>query len=233
MRSLLQLTVLIAVAAYAAKSHGQDEMAPPPPPPTQKFGSITEDDYPPSAIRVGEFGTVNVTYTVGRDGRVSICKATSLPELPALQDHSCRIIMRRFRYYPATDERGELISSVVTRRIKWVLPVDFTLERPFRFVEKGSGMPILLRLYVSSKGRVLNCSVSGDPPIEVEQQISLCAHVKATKVFKVEKRGGTAKASAFIDQPFWLAATMKAEPEPLDGAVADAAAAAAASTAPK
>jgi periplasmic protein TonB len=105
--------------------------APPPPPPppappkvaqkaTQKGGSISDEDYPPSSIRNEEAGTAVARFTIGTDGRVTECSASGAS--PALDAETCKLIMRRFRYKPALDASGTPVAESRSQRVTWRLP---------------------------------------------------------------------------------------------------------------
>jgi periplasmic protein TonB len=106
--------------------------APPPPPPpaapkiAQKAvqrggqGSITDEDYPPSAVRNEEAGTTRATYVIGIDGKVSSCNGSGAS--PTLDAETCKLIIRRFKFKPALDTNGSPIEETRTQSIRWVLP---------------------------------------------------------------------------------------------------------------
>ncbi len=104
--------------------------APPPPPPpekpkvaqkaTQKGGSITNDDYPPSAVRNEESGVTVATFTIGTDGKVTSCNGSGASA--TLDAEACKLIIRRFRFKAALDGSGNPIEENRTQRIRWDLP---------------------------------------------------------------------------------------------------------------
>lgn len=105
--------------------------APPPPPPpppaprvaekaTQRGGSISDEDYPPSSIRNEESGTSVARFTIGTDGKVTSCNASGAS--PSLDAETCKLIIRRFRFKPAKDESGNPIEESRTQRVTWRLP---------------------------------------------------------------------------------------------------------------
>lgn len=105
--------------------------APPPPPPpkpivatraVQKGGSISDEDYPPSAIRNEESGTSVASFVVGTDGKVQSCSASGAS--PSLDAETCKLIIRRFRYKPAMDASGQPVAETKTQRITWRLPAN-------------------------------------------------------------------------------------------------------------
>lgn len=85
-----------------------------------RSGSITDDDYPPSASRNEEQGVSVARFTVGPDGRVGECSASGAS--PALDALTCTLIKRRFRYKPAKDAGGNAISETKSQRVNWKLP---------------------------------------------------------------------------------------------------------------
>jgi periplasmic protein TonB len=102
---------------------------PPPPPPAapkvaqkavQRGGSITNDDYPPSAVRNEESGVSVATFTVGTDGKVTSCNASGASA--TLDAEACKLIIRRFRFKAALDASGNPIEETKTQRIRWDLP---------------------------------------------------------------------------------------------------------------
>jgi len=82
------------------------------------------DDYPASAIRAGEQGTVAITWTINAAGRVENCRVTQSSGSDALDRQTCSSITRRGRYSPAVNVTGQPIATTRSRRVKWVLPAD-------------------------------------------------------------------------------------------------------------
>ncbi len=101
--------------------------APPPPAPTVaptratdrgRGNTISEDDYPAASLRAGEEGVTRVTFVVGADGRVSTCNVVASSGSTRLDEATCNIIQRRFRYNPATRE-GAPVAETKTVPIRW------------------------------------------------------------------------------------------------------------------
>lgn len=83
---------------------------------------FTADDYPASAERNGEEGTVQAQLTVGPDGRVSACKVIRSSGFSALDNATCSILERRARFTPARDAaRKPVEDRVVTPPVRWQL----------------------------------------------------------------------------------------------------------------
>jgi protein TonB len=114
--------------------HVEAPPAPPPPPrPTisQAAGAkgdpaqwITNDDYPPAAMREGRQGTTRISWTINTAGRVENCQVTSSSGSPDLDQAACTLLARRGRYSPAKDQNGQPISSTSSRSIRWQIPKD-------------------------------------------------------------------------------------------------------------
>lgn len=106
--------------------------APPPPPPappapprvatkaTQRGGSISDEDYPPSSIRNEESGTAVARFTINTDGRVTECNASGASA--SLDAETCKLIIRRFRFKPALDASGSPVAETRSQRVTWRLP---------------------------------------------------------------------------------------------------------------
>ena len=99
---------------------------PPPPPPVAaskaqlRSGSITDEDYPPAAVRAEEQGRSIATFTIGADGRVSSCNSSGAG--PILDAETCKLIQRRFRFKPAVGSDGSAMAETKTQAILWKLP---------------------------------------------------------------------------------------------------------------
>jgi protein TonB len=106
--------------------------APPPPPPPRvaargaelRSGSISNDDYPNSALRAEASGTTTARYTIGTDGRVTNCSVTGSSGNSALDSTTCSLIQRRFRFRPAVGADGQPMTESRTQRVVWRLPAN-------------------------------------------------------------------------------------------------------------
>ena len=85
---------------------------------------MSTDDYPPSAIRAQEEGTVAYHLTVGADGHVTNCAVTQSSGHADLDDTSCRLLTRRARFNPGKDSSGASVGGVYDGRFRWQLPKD-------------------------------------------------------------------------------------------------------------
>lgn len=99
--------------------------APPASPPTAatpkgRGNTISEDDYPDASRRAEEQGVTRVSYTIDPTGKVSACTVTQSSGSPRLDDATCKIIIRRFRFNPATRD-GQPIAETKTQPVRWQL----------------------------------------------------------------------------------------------------------------
>ncbi|MCW4463311.1 energy transducer TonB [Sphingomonas sp. BT-65] len=105
--------------------------APPPPPPPPAISKaaaargnpgswVTNDDYPPSALRAGEQGSVGISFAVNAQGRIEGCSVTSSSGSSALDQATCRLVERRGRYSPALDAAGNPVhGGRKSLRFRW------------------------------------------------------------------------------------------------------------------
>jgi TonB family protein len=84
---------------------------------------IRAEDYPRQSIRLDEQGTVGVAFTINTDGAVTECSVAHSSGLPRLDEAACALVIRRWRYRPAT-ENGMPVTQNTTANIV------FQLRRP-------------------------------------------------------------------------------------------------------
>jgi protein TonB len=103
--------------------------APPPPPPAISKAAaakgnpaswVTNDDYPPSALRAEEQGSVGISFEINAEGRIENCTVTSSSGSSVLDQATCRLVTRRGRYSPALDAAGNpMRGGRKTLRFRW------------------------------------------------------------------------------------------------------------------
>jgi periplasmic protein TonB len=81
---------------------------------------FSDDDFPDASRRAEEAGVTRVSYTVDVDGKVTACNVTQSSGFPRLDDATCKIIMRRFRFNPATRD-GKPVQETKTQPVRWQL----------------------------------------------------------------------------------------------------------------
>jgi protein TonB len=77
-------------------------VVPAPATPRGRGNVFTDDDYPTASRRAEEEGVTRVSYVVGVDGLVAQCEVVQTSGFQRLDDATCAIIRRRFRFNPAT-----------------------------------------------------------------------------------------------------------------------------------
>jgi protein TonB len=96
-------------------------LSPPTPATARGRGNtISEDDYPDASRRAEEQGVTRVGYTIDPTGKVSACSVIQSSGSSRLDDATCKIIMRRFRFNPATRD-GQPVSENKTQPVRWQL----------------------------------------------------------------------------------------------------------------
>lgn len=96
-------------------------LAPPSPATPKGRGNVfSDDDFPDASRRAEESGVTRVSYTVGTDGKVAACTVTQSSGFPRLDDATCKIIIRRFRFNPATRD-GQPVTENKTQPVRWQL----------------------------------------------------------------------------------------------------------------
>jgi protein TonB len=94
----------------------------PPTPATPKGrgNAFSDDDFPDASRRAEESGVTRVSYVVDVDGKVSSCTVTQSSGFPRLDEATCKIIQRRFRFNPATRD-GKPVQETKTQPVRWQL----------------------------------------------------------------------------------------------------------------
>lgn len=96
-------------------------VAPPSPATPKGRGNVfSDDDFPDASRRAEEQGVTRVSYVVDPTGKVSSCTVTQSSGFPRLDDATCKIIMRRFRFNPATRD-GQPVSETKNQPVRWRL----------------------------------------------------------------------------------------------------------------
>ena len=95
-------------------------VAPTPAVPNARTNAFSDDDFPDASRRAEESGVTRVSYVIGTDGKVESCSVTQSSGFPRLDDATCKIIQRRFRFKPATVE-GQPVKETKTQPVRWQL----------------------------------------------------------------------------------------------------------------
>lgn len=86
------------------------------------LGWISTDDYARSDLVREREGTADYRLVIGSDGRVDACEITRSSGHSTLDRNTCRLIERRARFDPATDNRGETVVGTYSGSVTWQIP---------------------------------------------------------------------------------------------------------------
>lgn len=98
-------------------------------PPRHRSGRLKYSDNPTLSDTGGVGGTVSVSYAVEANGRVTDCIVTRSSGNRALDETTCQLIEKRFRFSPRRDERGKAQRSIVEEDHEWVIEEPDLPER--------------------------------------------------------------------------------------------------------
>lgn len=114
-RAIASLLILPMAAGFAADRSS-------PVRPLDPLTAIFHDrDYPRSARKAREQGSVGFRLEISPRGRIASCIVTASSGSAALDAATCRILRERARFEPARDERGRTIPDSVIGKIHWRL----------------------------------------------------------------------------------------------------------------
>lgn len=88
-------------------------------PPRRIAGHIDERDYPRAAYESGAQGGLMTRYVIEPDGRISRCDIVESSGNAVLDDTTCRLAIKRFRFDPARDGAGNPVRSILVSRHRW------------------------------------------------------------------------------------------------------------------
>lgn len=108
------------VAPPAPPPPAPPAVAPSPATPRGRGNVFSDDDYPSASRAAEEEGVARVSYVVGTDGRVTQCEVMQSSGFKRLDDATCSIIQRRFRFNPATRD-GQPVAERKTQPVRWRL----------------------------------------------------------------------------------------------------------------
>jgi periplasmic protein TonB len=92
-------------------------------PPVRIAGALRDRDYPREAERMRAGGTVWIGFRVRTDGRVDRCTVEQSSGYVSLDDLTCRLVERRFRFRPALDAAGQPVETRLRTSFTWGIRV--------------------------------------------------------------------------------------------------------------
>lgn len=87
-------------------------------------GWVTNADYPSRALTRGWQGDVGYVLAVNAAGQVESCRITASSGHDVLDTAACRMIERRARFDPATDNSGARVVGTWRGTVSWTIPED-------------------------------------------------------------------------------------------------------------
>ena len=82
-------------------------------------GALRDSDYPRGAERQGLAGTVAIAFRVRTDGRVDRCRILRSSGHAVLDELTCDLFTRRYRFEPATNAAGQPLVSTLQTTFTW------------------------------------------------------------------------------------------------------------------
>lgn len=83
---------------------------------------VTDEDYPPAAIRSESAGVTRFRLSVDATGKVTDCTVTGTSGSSLLDNTACSLLKRRARFSPAEDASGNKIPAPYPGSFRWKLP---------------------------------------------------------------------------------------------------------------
>jgi protein TonB len=83
---------------------------------------VTTIDYPRTALHRGEQGTTRFSVSVDARGKATECTITRSSGSAALDQATCKNVLRRAKFEPATDKYGVKVPGTYSNSVSWVLP---------------------------------------------------------------------------------------------------------------
>lgn len=82
----------------------------------------TTEDYPAEALRQRKFGPVEFMLMTDALGMPKFCKVIRGSETTSLNEKTCFLMMKRARFKPARDDKGNAVSGYFISRVNWIIP---------------------------------------------------------------------------------------------------------------
>ncbi len=84
---------------------------------------LTTDDYPAQDLREGNAGVTGVRLSIAANGKPLSCAITQSSGFARLDEATCRNMLRRGVFTPASDSTGAATVGSYQTRVKWTIPV--------------------------------------------------------------------------------------------------------------
>ena len=77
------------------------------------------DDYPQASLRRGESGYARIAVTVSPEGKPIGCSVIVSTDYPDLDARSCAVMLKRGRFTPAVNEKGQASYAIYRQTVPW------------------------------------------------------------------------------------------------------------------
>jgi TonB family protein len=174
------MTGWILIPAAALALHGDFASAPaeaprivaPAQPRADPQTLISGKDYPASALRKGEQGTVRYLLEIGADGRVRGCRVIRSSGSSSLDSAACRVMTERGRFRPAIDSTGSPAESEEVQAVAWSLPAEARVVHwGYGLVSNSSPPPMAIVTHSSPILAAPIMAIPQDGPGEAELSV--------------------------------------------------------------
>lgn len=133
------------------------------------------EDYPDSALRANEHGTVNFRILVDNIGAPISCKITKSSGSHALDNQSCSSALRRARFLEDTEKSRANKLRRYDGRVTWVIPVGKNGEQPIQ------SMIMIFTAKLDSQGVLVGCGMKVNDQ-ENKEVIEVCRSMRDTAI---------------------------------------------------
>ena len=134
---------------------------------------VSSSDYPIDLLVAKLDGTTGFRADVNRWGRVADCTVTVPSGHARLDEETCRLVVMRGWFNPATDKDAKPISGSYSSRVGWVIPLSAkigNLDTPAKAATPPPpffGKPgwVHQSFTITTEGRITDCLKTGDGPM--------------------------------------------------------------------
>lgn len=196
---MLRAALLILLTCSGASASAQERLTRSAEPDIARGATITTRDYPDESLRRDEQGMTTVEYVVDERGAVrpGSCRVTATSRYARLDQKSCAIVEKRFRFKPAL-LNGTPVAETRSQSIFWRLPGDLPAYQ-------------IDDIAIRRAHAVGGCVLEKDPDLAVrilDAPAGSEAQAAAAKVFNGAKLGCWSKHETFTVPPLLLAASI-------------------------
>lgn len=148
---------------------------------------FTSQENPKTALQVAERGAIPYTIDVAPDGKALRC---ATPGQTGLDQRVCELVMKRARFLPATDDRGQPAFAVYEGVASFLLPGKHERPDPAKLNFAVDGLPggiaspayAKVALLVDGAGAIRHCAATAGEQrrrIQVVEALgpTACAHL--------------------------------------------------------